>query len=170
MSYPRRPFHRAAPWRATLACLAVAATVGCAARTTTATRTADGDVALRWSASVSPIASSPPLIPPITGNATLSPSSGERQSVAVLSLESAPGLGAVLPWRLYHGGCEGGGTLLGSPGDYPFLQLRADGTGQATATLPIEVPSSGVLSVRVYGSPNRLDAPIACGVLRQGVL
>lgn len=145
--------------------LLLAAAPACANRTAEVTQEAGGAVVAvageRWSANL--IARTNP---PIGGTAVLTPSSTDGEVVAMVSLQGSPSSTAAHPWRLVRAPCDARGTIVGSAVDYPYIVMRADGTGQASATLPV-TDLSTAFSVRVYASGTN-DALIACGDLQRG--
>jgi hypothetical protein len=156
--------------RTTIAALAgislLAATSACANRSAELVdSSAGGDVAAsaagRWSANLRPRTN-----PPVGGTAVLTPSSNEGQVVVMVSLQGSPSSTAAHPWRLVDAPCDSRGTLVGSAVDYPYIVMRADGTGQATAALPATELSTAY-SIRVYASGTN-GALIACGDLQRG--
>ena len=143
----------------------LAGTAACANRSAEVVDSAGGDVAAdaagRWSANLRPRSD-----PPIGGTAVLSPSSTEGQIVVMVSLQGSPSSTSAHPWRVVDAPCDTRGTLVGTAVDYPYIVMRADGTGQATATLPA-ADLSAAYSVRVFASGTN-DALVACGDLQRG--
>lgn len=145
------------------AVLLVAATA-CANRSAEVVRDAGGAVATageRWSATLTARSN-----PPVGGTVVLSPSSSDGEVVAMVSLQGSPSSTAAHPWRLVSAPCGSRGTIVGNAVDYPYIVMRADGTGQASATLAVRELTTAY-SVRVYASGTN-DALIACGDLQRG--
>ncbi|HEU4629024.1 MAG TPA: hypothetical protein VFS08_04740 [Gemmatimonadaceae bacterium] len=156
--------------RTTIATLAgvalLAAATACANRSAEVVDSAGGDVAAtgtgeKWSANLMARTRLP-----IGGTAVLSPSSTEGQVVVMVSLQGSPTSTGAHPWRLVDAPCDTRGRIVGDAVDYPYIVMRADGTGQATANLPV-TDLGTAYSVRVYASGTN-DTIIACGDLQRG--
>jgi hypothetical protein len=139
----------------------------CATAPAIETRAGDVDPATnRWSGRLLPRAQ-----PPLAASVVMSPVNGTNETVAVISVQGAPqSARGPLAWRVYHGSCEGAPSVFGSAADYPVLALRADGTGQATATIRQPTPTSGIFHARLHPSPTRLGEVLACGTLQLGAM
>lgn len=140
----------------------IATATACVARPSQTVPGGTDLVGPRWSGALLPRGQ-----PSISGNAVVSPASGTSETVAVISIQGPPSARAVLPWGIYEGACGSSGRVLGSAAAYPLIQMRADGTGQATAMLPIEVPTVGTYHARVQLAPPQAGV-VACGELRNG--
>ena len=115
---------------------------------------------IRWSASLIP---RPESELPLSARALIVPGHGTRESYAIVSI-SRGHPGHRLSWHIHHGSCASPGTVLGANELYPTLLIRADGNSQATAALPLDIPSSAPYHVDLHPSPG--TTIIACGDLR----
>jgi hypothetical protein len=61
--------------------------------------------------------------------------------------------------------CAEGGGIVGVDGDYPRLQIGADGSAGATATVPQPLSTGAAYHVNVHLSEAEMDVIIACGDL-----
>lgn len=121
---------------------------------------ANGDVEEepRWSARLHPQGDRL-----LSGSVLITPSSHDNQMVVVISMQGPPSATGALAWRLERGLCGSMGTMVGSPGDYSPVVLRADGSGESTATIAESVPTNGVYRVSVFSSPSPDARLVACG-------
>lgn len=103
--------------------------------------------------------------PPVGGIASVAPSSTNGRSIAYVSLEGSPSAARAYAWRVFDAPCDSRGTIIGTAVDYPYIVMRADGTGEGSATLPSNRFRSAS-SVRVYASTSSAVV-VACGDLRQ---
>lgn len=102
--------------------------------------------------------------PPVGGTASVAPSSTEGESIAYVALQGSPSDARAYAWRVFDAPCNTRGTIIGTAVDYPYIVMRADGTGEGSASLPtrrFRSPSS----VRVYASTSS-SVVISCGDLR----
>jgi hypothetical protein len=103
---------------------------------------------------------------PVTGQARLLPGATDAEVRASVTISNSLA-GLAHPWSVRAGRCGEAGARRGGAGTYPPLEVRADGTAEATATLPIAMPVNAAHSVAVQRS--RSDSTvIACGVLTPG--
>lgn len=90
--------------------------------------------------------------------------SGPNKSVATVSITNAAPKG-VHPWHVYQGQCGDDGTVVGTASAYPLLNVANDGRASASATLPLELPTSGAYYVMVNASAANMQTVVACGNL-----
>ena len=86
-----------------------------------------------------------------------------RTRAAVALSNAVPG--GRHPWHVHVGQCGNDQGILGSAEAYPLLEVGGNGQAQATAVVPVAVPTSGQYFVNVHASPNNLGTIIACGNL-----
>ena len=144
--------------------LAATLTAACGGRTSAPGPVTDGEAAgASWSGH---LLSRGNLL--ISGNGVIMPSGEDNEMVVVISLQGPPSVSVALGWRLERGLCSSPGILVGRPGDYPPVIIRADGTGESTATVAEPVPTGGTFSIRVFSSQSPGSALLACGDLSMG--
>jgi len=97
------------------------------------------------------------------GTASLA-ASGQKKSLATVSITNAAPKGAH-PWHVYEGQCGDDGAVVGSASSYPLLNVANDGHATASATLPLELPTSGSYYVVVNASAANMQTVLACGNL-----
>lgn len=73
--------------------------------------------------------------------------------------------GAFHPWHIHTGTCATGGPILGNPSSYPVLQVGADGTASANATIGTALNEQAQYHVNVHRSPTEMGTVVACGDL-----
>jgi superoxide dismutase, Cu-Zn family len=73
--------------------------------------------------------------------------------------------GAVRPWHVHFSTCAEGGGIVGVDGDYPRLEVGADGTASASATVPQPLQVGASYHVNVHLSEAEMATIIACGDL-----
>lgn len=109
-------------------------------------------------------------------SATLGPqnNSGVRGSVSARSAALTTGVsisiagaksGAQHPWHVHRGGCSDNGAIVGDPAAYPVLNVGADGTASASASIKVGLTEDATYSVNVHQSPTQLNVIVACGTL-----
>ncbi|HEY6457074.1 MAG TPA: hypothetical protein VIY90_17500 [Steroidobacteraceae bacterium] len=125
--------------------------------------TADLNLNSRWHAS---IASPQDLAGAVQmmGSASMAPGTKEGTTQVVLNLgNTAPG--GLHPWAIHRGQCSQDEGVFGEPQNYPPLRVKANGNGQAKATVAINTPISGSYFVSVQASPENTELTVACGNL-----
>lgn len=90
--------------------------------------------------------------------------SGPNKSVATVSITNAAPKGAH-PWHVYQGQCGDDGAVLGTASAYPLLNVDNDGHASASATLPLQLPTTGTYYVMVNASAANMQTILACGNL-----
>ena len=113
----------------------------------------------RWAAVLLPLGTT------IDGSAAVSPASN-NQTMAVASITGARA-GAEHPWHIHQGRCGSNGPIVGPMTAYPPFRVRADGTAQAAASLPMPTPASGNYYVNVHLSAAEMGTIVACGNLER---
>ena len=73
--------------------------------------------------------------------------------------------GAFHPWHIHTGTCATGGPILGNASNYPVLQVGADGTASANATIGSALNEQTRYHVNVHRSPTDMGTIVACGDL-----
>ena len=115
-----------------------------------------------WSAQISSRAGAS-----VTGSAnarSLGIGGGAGSSTASIALSNGTPT-AVHPWHVHSGTCETGGPIVGATGDYPLLEVAADGSARATASIGVGMSDESRYHVNVHRSTGDLTV-IACGDLR----
>jgi len=103
---------------------------------------------------------------PVAGEARLIPGATDAEIRATVTIRNSL-VGLAHPWAVRAGRCGEAGARRGGPETYPPLEVRPDGTAEASATLPIAMPVNAAHSVTIMRS--RSDSTvIACGVLTPG--
>ena len=103
---------------------------------------------------------------PVAGEARLLPGATDAEIRATVTIRNSL-VGLAHPWAVRAGRCGEAGARRGGPETYPPLEVRPDGTAEASATLPIAMPVNAAHSVTIMRS--RSDSTvIACGVLTPG--
>lgn len=100
----------------------------------------------------------------IGGTATVVSAPGTGVFVATAQITGDES-GAVRPWHVHFNTCAEGGGIVGSDGDYPRLEVGANGTATASVTIvqPLELGAN--YHVNVHHSDGDLGTIIACGDL-----
>lgn len=73
--------------------------------------------------------------------------------------------GAVRPWHVHFNSCAAGGGIVGADGDYPRLEVGADGAATASVTVAQPLAVGAAYHVNVHLSDGDLATIIACGDL-----
>jgi hypothetical protein len=103
---------------------------------------------------------------PVSGTAELKPGATPNEIRATVRISGSV-VGLAHPWALRSGRCGETGGVLGPASAYTSLDVRPDGTAEATTTLPVPMPLNTAHSVTVMRS--RSDSTvIACGLLTPG--
>jgi hypothetical protein len=98
----------------------------------------------------------------VNGRASMAPGANEEQTRVSLTLSNATP-GGVHPWEIHHGQCQTDAGIIGQANAYPPIKIANDGTGSASATLPMTLPDSGSYFVAVRASTANPDLVVACG-------
>ena len=72
---------------------------------------------------------------------------------------------SVHPWHVHSGTCATGGPIVGATGDYPLLEVAADRSARATASIGVGMGDETRYHVNVHRSTGDMTV-IACGDLR----
>lgn len=118
--------------------------------------------ATRWNATLSTPSAMTGAVD-LHGTASLA-SHGEGKSVATVTISNAAPSGSH-PWHVYEGKCGDSAVVVGSATAYPMLNVNQQGTATSTATLPLELPTSGAYYVAVNASAANMETIVACGNL-----
>jgi len=117
---------------------------------------------MRWNATLSTPSGMTGAVD-LHGTASLA-ADGPNKSLATVSITNAAPKG-VHPWHVYQGQCGDDGTVVGTASAYPLLNVANDGHASASATLPLELPTSGTYYVTVNASAANMQTVVACGNL-----
>jgi hypothetical protein len=98
----------------------------------------------------------------VNGRASMAPGANDAQTRVSLTLSNATP-GGVHPWEVHHGQCQTDAGIIGQANAYPPIKIANDGTGSASATLPMTLPDSGSYFVAVRASTANPDLVVACG-------
>lgn len=98
----------------------------------------------------------------VGGQASMAPGSNDEQTRVSLTLSNATP-GGVHPWEIHHGQCQTDAGIIGQANAYPPIKIANDGTGSASATVPMTLPDSGSYFVAVRASTANPDLVVACG-------
>ena len=104
---------------------------------------------------------------PLRGDAVLGPTEERDGWRATVSVEGRGSNVTVFGWRVMTGACGSTGTIVGSPVDYPAIQLGSDGRATVEATFEPDDLRAGLHSVRIYATPAAQGQVVACGELRE---
>ncbi len=74
------------------------------------------------------------------------------------------------PWHIHAGTCGSGGAIVGDPAAYPPLQVGADGSATAAATITPALEAGQEYYVNVHASPEDLGTIVACAQLAHGAM
>ncbi len=100
----------------------------------------------------------------LSGEATVSWTEGTQQFSTTMAI-AGDEPGAVRPWHVHFNTCAQGGGIVGADGDYPRLNIGADGTASATANVPAALSPAAPYHVNVHLSEAQMEIVIACGDL-----
>jgi hypothetical protein len=100
----------------------------------------------------------------VKGTGSLAPGSGASSSVATVSITGGTA-SATYPWHVHMGKCPGGG-VFGPGSAYKPITAASDGSGTATANLPVAAPATGDYHINVHASPTDMKTIVACGELK----
>ena len=73
--------------------------------------------------------------------------------------------GAVHPWRVFQGRCSESGGPLGEASLYTPITVGANGVGEGSVKMPVELGITRKYKVRVYASEQDPVTVVACGDL-----
>jgi len=100
----------------------------------------------------------------VTGTASMGPGSKSGTTDVAFHLGNVSP-GGVHPWAMHRGTCANDAGLFGSSDAYEPVTVDGSGKAAATATIPLEPPTSGDYFVVVYASASNMSMTIACGNL-----
>lgn len=132
--------------------------LGLAALCVIAARPVDPSEAPRWVGTLSPKAGAS-----VTGTIALEALGADSTRIQISVRGADPN--TTLPWHMHSGTCGNSAQVIGSAAAYKPVAVGPDGTGSATAVLPLPAPASGDYVVNVHQSPGDMRA-IACGQLK----
>ena len=69
------------------------------------------------------------------------------------------------PWHVHMGQCGNDRGILGPADAYEPLRVGGNGKAEASAELPLPMPSAGQYFINVHASRNNMGTIIACGNL-----
>jgi hypothetical protein len=100
----------------------------------------------------------------MTGTASMEPTSnGEKTRVALTLANAIPG--GVHPWQLHRGQCGADEGAIGTVDTYQPAKVDRDGRASASATVPLQTPTTGNYFVIVRASATNAETIVACGNL-----
>ncbi|MGH7626639.1 MAG: hypothetical protein ACREOJ_15160 [Gemmatimonadaceae bacterium] len=128
-----------------------------------AVQLSQGDVALHstWHATLSSPSDLTGAMQ-VSGRASMAPGSNHDQTIVSLTLSNATP-GGVHPWEIHHGQCATDAGIIGQANAYAPIKIENDGTGSASATLPLVTPDSGSYFIAVRASTANPGLVVACG-------
>lgn len=100
----------------------------------------------------------------MNGSATMQPSSDNESTELSLNVANATP-GGVHPWQVHRGQCGSDDGVFGSSEAYKPIKVGDKGRGEATATVPMIMPTTGSYYVTVSASAANADTEVACGNL-----
>jgi len=103
----------------------------------------------------------------LRGDAVIAPTEERDGWRATVNVEGRGSSISVFGWRVMTGACGTTGTIVGSPVDYPAIQLGSDGRSTVEAEFEPGDLRAGLHSVRVYATPAAQGQVVACGELRE---
>jgi hypothetical protein len=102
--------------------------------------------------------------PGISLNGEAVANAGESGTFVSIDVEGGQS-GAVHPWHVHVGDCDGGGSVVGAESAYPPLQIGAGGEAEAQATIEPRLDPEADYHVNIHLSAAQTDSIIACGAL-----
>jgi hypothetical protein len=69
------------------------------------------------------------------------------------------------PWHVHLGRCGADRGIFGPAKAYDPLRVGGDGRAEASAVLPVPVPTSGEYFINIHASVNNMRTILACGNL-----
>jgi hypothetical protein len=125
--------------------------------------TKDVNLNLRWHANLASPAGLAGAVQ-MNGSATMAP--GSRPGTTTVSLDLANATpGGVHPWQLHRGQCDADEGVFGPAEAYQPAKVGKDGRASASATVPLETPTTGSYFVIVRASAANPEMTVACGNL-----
>lgn len=110
-----------------------------------------------WFATVNPVGGTG-----ISGTSAAVGSANQTNATVTLGGATA---GTTLPWHIHLGQCGDNGAIVGPPAAYPPLMVGADGTANASATVPAGLNTTTRYYVNIHKSPTEMGVIAACGNL-----
>jgi hypothetical protein len=109
-----------------------------------------------WSATLASVGGSA-----VTGTAKGTTANDASQVTVTVSGGTA---GSTLPWHVHEGKCgDASPPIVGPAGSYPPITIGSDGTGTASASVPVKLNEAKNYIVNVHASPTNLGTIVACG-------
>ena len=100
----------------------------------------------------------------IHGAAWMGPASVSDSAHTLASVSISNALpGGVHPWGIYHGQCDSAQGVFDEQAAYRALRVGGDGKAEASVTLNIPDPQSGMYFVKVEAAPANRELVVACG-------
>jgi hypothetical protein len=123
----------------------------------------DVNLNARWHAN---LASPAELAGAVQMNGTASMAPGEKTGTTLVTLNLANATpGGVHPWQLGLGQCGAEEGVFGTADAYQPVTVDRDGRASASATVPLETPTTGHYFVVVRASAANAETTVACGNL-----
>ena len=135
--------------------------VGCAsgsAQQPAGTATTGGAAPTKLTAALVPAGSN------VRGSVDIDSGVEPNKSMARIELRGAT-VGAQHGWQIRSGRCGETTQVVGSPAAYRPITVRADGTAELTATVPLVLDPNRQYNVALFATRTDLDGVIACGNL-----
>ena len=100
----------------------------------------------------------------MNGTATMAPGAkGDNTEVVLVLANATPG--GVHPWQLHLGQCGADEGIFGAADEYQPVTVDRSGRALATATVPLQTPTTGRYFVIVHASAANAAMTVACGNL-----
>jgi hypothetical protein len=100
----------------------------------------------------------------MTGTVSMAPGSNSGSTTVSLTLANATP-GGVHPWAVHRGQCGADEGVFGPPEAYRPVTVGEDGRARASATVPLETPTTGTYFVSVRASKANDETIVACANL-----
>jgi len=123
----------------------------------------DGNLNSRWHATLASPADLAGAVQ-MNGTATMAPGAKGDKTDVVLALANATP-GGVHPWQLHRGQCGADDGVFGPADAYQPATVNSDGRASASATVPLQTPTTGSYFVIVRASAANAATTVACGNL-----
>lgn len=150
--------------------------IGCAQKTGAGSAPSpSGNVAVtensRWTANIQSVTQSRGDVAQTTRDrsyGTLTWGRGDMSSLSTVNLVfTYAGQERFLSWAIAAGSCGTPALPIIPMSNFPEINIGGGGRGQVTASLPLELPITGVYHVDIYRSRQQgADALVACGNLK----
>ena len=123
----------------------------------------DANLNTRWHANLATPADLAGAVQ-MSGSASMAPGSNSGNTTVSLRLANAAP-GGLHPWAVHRGQCGADQGVFGPSDAYTPVKVNDDGRASASATLPLETPTTGAYFVSVRASAANGEMTVACGNL-----